>query len=397
MGNAGAKAALLLVTLLGMALLGEVVLRTALPAPEGYFVYPPGLDRSYEPESRVMPGVSGTSRFRVNSLGLRGDELPEGESYRVLAVGGSTTQCLYLDHHEAWPGRLQQLLDGIREEPVWVGNAGKPGRRTAEHVLQVEKLLPQIGEVDLLVLLVGANDTSQTLSGRSPPSVAELEEPERRRRLLRRAFALLPPDYALHPPRRTALWTTVERLRRRLEIRQHWELIQDRGGSNYVRWREWRAGASRIRDRLPELGGPVEAYLANLRAVLAEARAHSVRTVFLTQPTIYRPDLPPQLRGLLWMGWVEDRRRGEGSEYYSPAALARAYEHFNGALRRFCREEGAECLDLARRLPKDTSVFYDDMHYNEAGAEKVARAVFEHLRAEPVAAARSAYGPREAP
>jgi hypothetical protein len=34
-------------------------------------------------------------------------------------------------------------------------------------------------------------------------------------------------------------------------------------------------------------------------------------------------------------------------------------------------------------LPKDTRSFYDDIHFNEAGAEAVARALFRYLAARP--------------
>ncbi|KIX12937.1 hypothetical protein X474_16690 [Dethiosulfatarculus sandiegensis] len=32
------------------------------------------------------------------------------------------------------------------------------------------------------------------------------------------------------------------------------------------------------------------------------------------------------------------------------------------------KQEKYPCLDLAELLPKDTTVFYDDCHFNEGGA-----------------------------
>ena len=46
-----------------------------------------------------------------------------------------------------------------------------------------------------------------------------------------------------------------------------------------------------------------------------------------------------------------------------------------------CREEGVDCLDLAALIPKDTSAFYDDCHFNIAGNAKVAAAVTDFLAA----------------
>ena len=111
------RLALILVSgLLAVAAL-ELVLRLAAPADEGCRVWPPHLETTLHPRPEIMPGVEGPSRFRVNSRGLRGDEPPEGDAHRVLCVGGSTTECLYLDQEESWPGLLQTLLADALESP----------------------------------------------------------------------------------------------------------------------------------------------------------------------------------------------------------------------------------------------------------------------------------------
>jgi len=46
---------------------------------------------------------------------------------------------------------------------------------------------------------------------------------------------------------------------------------------------------------------------------------------------------------------------------------------------RICQERRVECLDLAPLLEKDTTVFYDDVHFNESGARKVAQAVSRYV------------------
>ena len=38
-----------------------------------------------------------------------------------------------------------------------------------------------------------------------------------------------------------------------------------------------------------------------------------------------------------------------------------------------------DCLDLAAVLPKDTTIFYDDCHFNEHGAEVMAKELTRHL------------------
>jgi hypothetical protein len=105
--------------------------------------------------------------------------------------------------------------------------------------------------------------------------------------------------------------------------------------------------------------------------------------IFVTQPYVYRDDLPGEHAKLLWMGWIGERQSEPGQEYYSVGALARAYEAFNRTLLGFCRDTGAECIALEPKLPKDTRSFYDDIHFNESGAELVARVVYEYFASRP--------------
>ena len=53
------------------------------------------------------------------------------------------------------------------------------------------------------------------------------------------------------------------------------------------------------------------------------------------------------------------------------------------ALLATCRRRRVDCVDLASQLPRDSSVFYDDAHFTEEGARRVADLVADHLLATP--------------
>ena len=103
-----------LLVLLGAAVaagLAELLLR-ALEGSRGGIrthVWPPGLHQTFTVPAGVMPGVSAPTRFSINRDGIRGDPLGN-HALRILAVGGSTTECLYLDDQKAWPALLQRRL-----------------------------------------------------------------------------------------------------------------------------------------------------------------------------------------------------------------------------------------------------------------------------------------------
>src|SRR5439155_10586195 len=136
------------------------------------------------------------ARFTTNSLGLRGrDPGPMGaRGLRLLAVGGSTTECLYLDDGATWPALVERnLTRRLGGEPVWVGNAGISGANARDHVVQVKYLLPQYRPVDVVLVLVGVNDLTVRLSAGieytpRPPPTSSAEEPLQ----IRRAFARAP-------------------------------------------------------------------------------------------------------------------------------------------------------------------------------------------------------------
>ena len=109
----------------------ELVLRQIQPPWDGktYYLWQPGLYRTLRPSADVMPGVTGDAHFIVNSDGFRGDERGSAGQRRILALGGSTTECLYLDQDEAWPQVLgQDCSAGLTPAPDEYGSAMRAWR-----------------------------------------------------------------------------------------------------------------------------------------------------------------------------------------------------------------------------------------------------------------------------
>ena len=344
----------------------------------GYFVWAPEQRQVFEPRAEIMPGVSGKSRFITNAQGMRGRSLSTADRFRILTVGGSTTECLYLDQTESWPWLLQESLSSRWEgDPVWVGNVGRSGHHSGHHVLQIEKLLDRTPSIDLVVSMVGVNDLLRVLVKRDGKGTHEVGAAQSERALLDQAFAVHPG--AASESRfyeRTEIWQRLRNLRRRLAPDHDEEMVQDMDGSVYERWRRLRREAPRIRHALPDLSSALGEYAVNLERIVDRAQERDTRIVLVTQPSLWRGDLSPALEGLLWMGVVE-----LGREYYSAAALEEALDRYNATLLEVCGRRGIPCVDLASVLPKDETVFYDDVHFNESGARQVARVLTKDLLA----------------
>lgn len=328
-------------------------------------MWPPYLVQRFHPSPGVMPGVSGDAELRVSSLGLRGDE-PPPNARRVLTLGGSATECLYLDQREAWP----QLLQAALGPGAWVGNGGRSGLDSRHHAVQAAILLEEVPGVRVLVVLAGANDLLRRLARGESWRPSDLRSPATRRELRSEAFEDLPRGRASIED-----WALADLARRQLR-KTAAGASQDAAGSVYETWRAHRHAGRTLRSALPDLGPALREHRRNVRAIHAAARRHGVRAIFVTQPALWRAELPPALQRRLWMGGVGRFQEEPGRPYYSAAALRRGLDAYNAALLSACGElAGAVCFDLAAAVPADGRYFYDDVHFNEAGSRRVARAL----------------------
>jgi len=333
--------------------------------------WPPGITLTLETLPGITPGIHGPSVFSVSSLGVRSREPAKDDRFRVLCTGGSTTECAFLDDSEAWPSLLEQHLGGI-SQGVWVGNAGLSGMSLSGQVQRLDDWLDGWPPMDLLVVLSGVNDLAWRLQQgdeylpRKPPSLWQ-----------RSALGTL-------WSRLTGLGTAPADLGHGLKSQlppPGQSLAIPAANRIYLRWRQRRAQASATISRLPDLKRALEEYEAALHATIDTASRRSMKVCFLTQPTLWKEDMPPEEEKLLWFGWAGSRDEETGP-YYSAGTLAQGMKQYNDVLRAVCRRRNAPCIDLAARLPKNTSVFYDDCHFNEEGARQVARLVAEGLKEE---------------
>lgn len=364
----------------GISLVGaELVLRRTLPEVTDYYVWWPNLRRLFLVEEGLMPGVAGPTLFQVNSRGFRGDETSEEDDYHILCVGGSTTECLFLDQADAWPQGVEDHLNarqqGLR---VWVGNAGKSGLNTRDHIVQLKKLLPQHPEVDAIAMMLGVNDMMLRLSRGRRYNPAFLRGEGAEDFILPRSFQMLPlsQDGRKAGLRKTALWRFAGRVKDAL-FRSN--KVQSNAGSNIKHWREHRRNAQAYRERLPDMSRGLKEYLSNVRELIRICREHGVRPIFMTQPTVWHVDLSEEAIDTLWLGGIGDYMETPGCTYYGLSALVEGLGIYNGGLRELCAEEGVDCYDIAGDMPPDPAFFYDDVHFNTTGGRRVAELFGEYL------------------
>ena len=378
-----AKLLLSLVALAVALLLGELVLWFLMPLPNPYLVpdtadqfvydelrraprnrYVPSYNTQkvleLHPDLAILPGVSPKVKFTLNSFGFRNARMehlrkPDGE-IRVFAIGGSTTECLYLDDADAWPEVLQRKL--LADAPgINVINAGHSGDTTRDHIAQLsQRVVPY--RPDVVLFLAGINDLRLHLEPDYSPTRRDTN-------------SLIPEENFSFNLGLKSWVVNISQISRLAILVHRGKLTQDSRGNPvqdpHGRWiQDARAQLQQMPLRAIDPDSvPKPEFEENLRTLVGVTRSAGAEPVFITQPVIWGAPAGEWEKRL----WVSSHGR------IPHAQLWKMLERFNEVTRRVSNELGVPLVDLALTLPKTSEVFYDDDHYTVAGAEKVAQQV----------------------
>jgi hypothetical protein len=347
-------------------------------------LWPSGREALLSTDITLMPGVEGVGKFTGNNVGLRGPDFPtDGDSvYKIVTIGGSTTEGLYLDDSEEWAHLLMTGLNARTSEiSTWVANGGQSGRNTVDHA-ELIRVLPVINQVEMLIFMIGINDLGPVLSfgGQSTQATLEAAAIEFGNRVTNGGERDRP---SLPFFKRTELFDLAKRSsasllgQLSLSLGLGWLGV---GSGRYIEERrKLRAEASTV--ELPDLQSGMDEYRMRIRAIAALCEERDLRCLYLTQPMMVRGDMTPEESSLMWFGWARDSSGKPG--YVSTGDLAIAMDAFNDELLSVCLDDGLECFDIAPMVPKDTSAFYDDAHFNGNGSRIVASLVTDYLLSNP--------------
>ncbi len=349
----------------------------------GYCVWPPRFSYTLTPKPGVLPGVKGDSRFTTNKFGIRARDFSWRDDYRILAIGGSTTECLFLDDTETWQYLLEnRLQENLRSTRVWIGNIGKSGQTSVNHLEALEVLVPQLHSIDAVLMMVGINDMSLFLSQghkSGAPGKSRLNNVQADKKTFLTEPEELEPFYRI-----PKIKERMKLLCRRLcecECSPDLDYLIDADGIAYQKWRNHRRFSKKKIKTMPNVQQALKNYRTNLLELIDLAEKQELRVVFATQPTLWHSRMSPPLKSLLWFGGIGPFQEKPGQPYYTNEVLADVMERYNQVLKNICVQRNIECIDLAAILPKDTTVFYDDCHFNENGARLLADAVARHFMA----------------
>jgi len=296
-----------------------------------------------------------------NSLGFRGEEPPPdlGQRLSLMTVGGSTTECFELADNRTWISVLGEKLKN-NFSPFWINNAGLSGHSTFGHIILMQDFIVKM-KPKVVVFLVGVNDMG-------------LEEENNADRNIHKGFT----------------WSSFRSLERfSAALSDHSEVAA--AVLNLKRYFfpkvTWAPTSREINLKTePTLTMSAEAkaalekdyqqkyvipYEERLETLLHLCKENHILPVLVTQPALYGYAID-DVTGVD-LSQVRVRKGINGGFYWD------ILEINNAVTRKVAQKEGVFLIDLAREMPKSSKYYYDLIHYDNLGAEKVGTIVYQHL------------------
>ena len=368
-----------------MLLFAEIVLRLFSPLPSPYearsggqplvnqyirFEYPVNYAATTRAEPG-LPGLSGTNRFTTNNAGFRGDSLiepkPPGE-FRIFIVGGSTTECFYVDDKDDMARVVQNELAAVAPAGIVprVYNVGMSGAASDDHVAMISQRLVHM-QPNLIVVFCGINDLTRSIYNY---------------------------DYRHYLDYRPALYVSwYKRFLMNFQIvRRLFALKLRLTGGGSQRLQEQRtlvtnyAGLVGLLRTVPPVDTPPRtdeaSYATNLRSMIGLAKSNHFQLVYMTQATTWNSQVDPAAKDHHWMRYragAPGARPGEEGVTFREDLMDAAIERLNDTMRAVGAEASAPVYDLARTLPKSLQYFYDDCHFNTAGSIAAGKGLAQFL------------------
>ncbi|MBX3414081.1 MAG: redoxin domain-containing protein [Pirellulales bacterium] len=292
-----------------------------------------------------------TGHASYNSLGVRAAEMPPRDSSRrILTLGGSSTECLYLENEQTWPQLLERQLNGSESGDYWVGNVGKSDCTTADDLAFLEKSV-LAASVDTVLLMVGMDDLWHTLTERP------IESPQ-------------PPDWYRSPT--VALFEESPSTEDSAESSE-----AERARDDYFWARRRDSTFPPPPATKPDFVAAVEAFRQRVEKIAAWGKSHGVQVVFVTQPVLWDKDISQAARKHLTLAQVNPV--GKEWTFLTADNLRPLIDRYNDVLRAVSQETGTKCIDLAAEMTGHEFFFEDDFHFNAEGCQRAARLLAEQL------------------
>ncbi len=301
--------------------------------------------------------------IKRNSLGFRGPEPPINFSSlkTIIAVGGSTTECIFLTEGKTWADVVYNILKP-KMPSLWINNAGIDGHSTFGHLELMKQYISKLKPTYAL-FLVGINDMAIE-QGRDQDN-----------NQIANKKIIDSSNFFSFIKNNSMLISYLE------------YLFGQKGTHDVLAMKDWIADYDLIKSDptfepftdqdMEENKLRLAEYKNRLESLMKLTQSYSIKPILITQPTVYGYGIDKttgiDLGKVVVSDFTENGKRRTGADKW------RLLETYNDVTRNTAKEFNIPLIDLAREMPKDTNYYYDFVHFTEKGAEKVGEIMAEHL------------------
>jgi len=304
--------------------------------------------------NHINPKLDSIITNTRNTLGFRGPELPANaaNALTIITIGGSTTECHFLSDNKTWPFLLEKSLDSSFNN-VWINNAGLDGHSTFGHIVLLNDYIKKIKPA-VALFLIGINDV-------------EMEQPSFHDKLNTRGAYADFKHYIFENSEVLNLILNIVRGGRAQKFNNTTNKMMALGNNDLLTLSE-----ETIQKRMVYQKRFLTGFRKRLAQIADTCSHYQITPVFITQPDQFGAGTDSITGANLELYRLHDDINGK-LEW-------RLLELYNDVTRETGQGKNVLVIDLARLLPKDSRYFYDNSHFTNEGANKVASLVNEKLQ-----------------
>jgi lysophospholipase L1-like esterase len=317
------------------------------------------VNRTYTINNDKIIKIDKTIVHSKNQLGFRGENPPIDFSryLTILTVGGSTTECGYLNDNKTWTYMLGIKLTQHFNK-LWINNAGLDGCSTFGHIVllkdYIEGLRPKV-----VLFLVGINDVG-------------LEDYRFFDNKILKDIKL---SYLYNISIKKLLFERSELVSLTVNLMMHFKALKMKiahRNLDLTNLSHYEIADNEVA-KLAQLHKDkyIEDYKNRLTLIIKICKSDHILPIFLTQPCLYGEGFDDvtgiNLETITCINNMNGKSAWEIMELY------------NDILREVALRHGVFLIDLAKEMPKSSKYYYDYHHYTNEGAQKVADIIFQKL------------------
>lgn len=308
--------------------------------------------------------------LHVNSNSFRGDPVSQDpQTYRIFALGGSTTYMTFLPYNKTYPARLEEKLKAqYPGKSIQVQNAAcdwySSEHLAIRYLFNVKYLKP-----NLIIIKIAINDLFRSFA------------PEwwcRPKDNYRRDYShYLGPVVGLEQVR-TKYFPFTEFLL--------YKKIKGIFSSPFDAWlMDMDVLDADLDAKIKKFTKPaavrefksLEAFEENLRMLVKLLKNDFVKVILATEPSIYRQGLSLEEKKKLYFGLVHCSQRGF---YADTESMEYGMHLYNEVILKVAKEMSVAVVDVDKAIPKSGEYFFDDVHLKDKATEIESQLIVEKIR-----------------